>query len=152
MRVNVMPQPTALEVVASAATDVQVRPAWVPAPRPNVFLEGFAPIGEVLKTVSLDSPADGVLGLTISGFALARGLRDHDNVGVGLAVTSVALTGLGFIEHTLAHIHPALPGAVHFARDAAQALQDSRMTSISETARPFALSGVGSPHAPTRGG
>jgi hypothetical protein len=79
MRVNVMPQPTALEVVASAATGVQVRPTWVPAPRPNNFLEGFAPIGEVMKTVSLDSTPDGVLGLTISGVALARRMRDHDD-------------------------------------------------------------------------
>ncbi|HLZ84643.1 MAG TPA: hypothetical protein VKQ54_13840 [Caulobacteraceae bacterium] len=147
-----MPQPTALEVVASAATDDPVRPTWVPAPRPNDFLEGFAPIGEVLKTLNLDSPADGLLGLTISGVALARGVRDHDNVGVGLAAASVALTGLGFIQHTLAHIHPALPGAVHFAREAAQALQDSRMASISETARSFALSGIGSPYGPARGG
>jgi hypothetical protein len=148
MKVDMTLLHTPLVVAPSADRDVQVRSTWVPTVQPNDFLEQYRPIDEALKTVSLSGQADAVLGLTTSGFALARGLRDHDNVSVGLAVTRVALSGLGFVEPTLAHINPLLPVAISILKDAAQALQDSRVSSISRTP-PFAMAGVGWPYGTT---
>ena len=96
--------------------------------------------------------AGGVLGLTTSGFALARGLRDRDELGIGLAAATAALTGLGFMEHALAHVHPGLPTALRVARDAVQAIQDNRMATMSEAARPVVPFGIWSSPRPARGG
>ena len=165
MRVKMMPQPTSLDVVPGSAGEVSGRQRWVTVAKPDDLLEMLAPFDEVLKTLNFDpSPgmparlseqyalAGGVLGLTTCGFALARGLRDRDELGIGLAATTAALIGLGFMEHALAHVHLGLPTALRVARDTVQAIQDNRMATMSEATRPVVPFGIWSSPRPARGG